>query len=295
MSIDITVNKNYSAEATLALSSSPDLSGAIAGVLRRQATAVGKVWLAVMFVLGYLAVCMQAGSVHWQYADLTRLTVGPKTSSGSGIAMAFDPIWNTPRTHYIGADQHVHELYISGGSWHNADLTALTGGPNAYGSGVTMTFDNRWRGIRTHYIAADRHVHELFLYGTRWQDADLTALTGGPTAYGIGIASTFDPLWNTPRTHYVAADQHVHELFLWGDRWQDADLTKLTGGPSVAYGSGIAIVFDPTLQGIRTHYLANFTNQPVHELYLSGSQWHDANLSALSGGPTGYGNGIAMA
>jgi hypothetical protein len=208
--------------------------------------------------------------------------------------MEFDPIWNTTRTHYIAVDQHVHEFYLNGSRWQDADLTHLTNGPNAYGSGITITFDPRWRGIRTHYIAANRHIHEFFLYGSTWGDADLTALARGPLAYGIGITSTFDPYWNTPRTHYVAADLHVHELFLNGSTWQDADLTAMTGGPRVAYGSGIAMAFDPALNGIRTHYIATGTDQHVHELYLTGSWWRDADLTAIAHGPTAYGSGIAM-
>lgn len=45
----------------------------------------------------------------------------------------------------------------------------------------------------------------------QWQDADLTAITEGPTTAVVAIA--YDPLWNGMRTHYVA-DRHVHELFL---------------------------------------------------------------------------------
>src|SRR5512132_4054236 len=39
---------------------------------------------------------------------------------------------------------------------------------------------------------------------SHWQDADLTALTGGANAAARGIAMTFDPVWKTMRTHYVA-------------------------------------------------------------------------------------------
>jgi hypothetical protein len=66
--------------------------------------------------------------------------------------------------------------------------------------------------IASEFLASG-HVHELFLSGGQWQDADLTALTGGPNA-ALGIGMSFDPIWDGMRTHYLAADGHVHELFL---------------------------------------------------------------------------------
>jgi hypothetical protein len=44
---------------------------------------------------------------------------------------------------YAGADQHVHQLSLSGGAWTDHDLTALTGAP---GSAFTATPDRRPNG-----------------------------------------------------------------------------------------------------------------------------------------------------
>jgi hypothetical protein len=241
----------------------------------------------VVCVSGFCVGTLQAQS-HWQDADLTAITAGP--NANGTIAIAFDPMWGGMRTHYIAsADLHVHELFLSGGHWQDADLTAITGGPSAFGYGIAISFDPAWNGMRTHYVAADLHVHELFLSGGQWQDADLTAITGGPSAYGT-IAIAFDPVWGGMRTHYVARpDFHVHELFLSGSQWQDADLTAITGGAS-DFGSGIAISFDPAWNGMRTHYVA--ADLHVHELFLSGSQWHEADLTA--GGPSANNGSIAM-
>ena len=100
--------------------------------------------------------------------------------------------------------------------WQGADLTTLTGGPSVSGVAIATAFDPVWNGMRTHYVAADRYVHELFLSAGKWQDEDLTKLTGGPNTntYGYAIAMAFDPVWNGMRRHYVALDGHVHELFL---------------------------------------------------------------------------------
>src|SRR5258708_2177513 len=116
------------------------------------------------------------------------------------------------------------------GRWQDADLTALTGGPAASGADMPMVFDPVWNGMRTHYVAQNLHVHELFLNpGGQWQDADLTAITGGPTVAGAGMAMQFDPGWNGTRTHYVAQNLHLHELFFihGGGQWEDAEPTVL--------------------------------------------------------------------
>jgi LGFP repeat/Fungal fucose-specific lectin len=291
-------------------------------------------------VLGFCSLPLQAQS-HWQDADLTALTGGALAAT-AGIATGFDPISKTPRTHYIGSDRHIHELYLFGSRWQTADLTALTGGANAFGTHLVTGFDPAWNTWRIHYIGLDSHIHELYLTGTVWQHADLSSLTNGPTAGGTGIATIFDPLANVSRTHYVASDQHVHELSVSGSQWQDADLTEITGGATngggeiatvydpawkavrvhytsadqhihelslsdgrwqhadltlltggaETYGTAIAARFDPTWNGVRTHYVA--TDQHVHELFLSGSQWQDADLTALTGGASAYWEGIAI-
>src|SRR5687768_15020289 len=87
-------------------------------------------------------------------------------------------------------------------------------------------------------------LFSMAAYAGQWQDADLTAITGGATGEAWSQAIAFDPVWNVMRTHYIGGDQHVHELFLQNGVWQHADLTAITGGPTT-YGRDIAIAFDP--------------------------------------------------
>jgi hypothetical protein len=105
----------------------------------------------------------------WGYADLTAGTGGPpKYNIWSNLAAAFDPQWNAMRVHYVAGDRdnlHVHELFYTGGFWRHADLTAITGGALTSGGPLAMAWDPIWSGMRTHYIGADGHIHELFLPG----------------------------------------------------------------------------------------------------------------------------------
>jgi hypothetical protein len=192
----------------------------------------------------------------------------------------------------VAADYHVHELAYTGVRWWDNDLTQIAGAPNALGGGIGIAFDPVWNFTRTHYVAADHHVHDLFYYDGRWQDADLTMITGGPDADGSALTIAFDPVWQGMRTHYVARDNHVHELFLYNGRWwQDADLTQITGGPN-ALGRGIAIAFDPASNFTRTDYVA--ADYHVHELAYTGGRWNDKDLTP-PGGPNALGGGIAIA
>ena len=75
--------------------------------------------------------------------------------------------------YYIGADQHVHQLYFDNKTWVDQDLTAATKGPEAANGSALSSFDDSY-GEHAYYIGADQHVHQLYFSGT-WVDQDLTA------------------------------------------------------------------------------------------------------------------------
>jgi len=125
----------------------------------------------VYLALGFRVMNLQAQS-HWQHADLTAITEGPGTLNP--IAMAFDPVWQGTRTHYVDDYRHVHELFLSGTHWQDADLTAIAKGADLDGE-LAMAFDPVWQGMRTHYIGSDWHVHELFVSGETPSPSEKTA------------------------------------------------------------------------------------------------------------------------
>jgi predicted heme/steroid binding protein len=148
------------------------------------------------------------------------------------IASVADTINGVLRVHYLGVDRRIHELSISGG-WRDADLSGVTGGPEVMaGSGLASVVDSVNGVFRLHYIAADAHVHELYISGG-WHDGDLTGVGGGPTvAPGTAIASVADTINHVFRIHYAGKDDRVHELSISGG-WRDGDLTGATGGAPV--------------------------------------------------------------
>src|SRR5690242_17440925 len=99
--------------------------------------------------------------------------------------------------------------------------------------------------IRSHFVAADSHMHEVHLDGNGWHDEDLTAQYGGPLVQDGSIALIYDPVNHAIRNHYVGLnDRHVHELYSVAIGWHDADLTAIVGGPDAHWGP-IATILDP--------------------------------------------------
>jgi hypothetical protein len=66
---------------------------------------------------------------------------------------------------YVTDDGHVQELSVRVDSdWTNADLTVLTGAPNAARGRpiVGYSWDKRW-SKQIVYLSNDGHLHELFV------------------------------------------------------------------------------------------------------------------------------------
>jgi 3D (Asp-Asp-Asp) domain-containing protein len=63
----------------------------------------------------------------WHAADPTAAAGGPSAVSGSPVAAQINTIATTDEVFYLGTDQHVHQLWYSGGIWHAVDVTAAAG------------------------------------------------------------------------------------------------------------------------------------------------------------------------
>ena len=79
---------------------------------------------------------------------------------------------------FVGAEGHIHELYIAPGrGWVDNDLTVLAGG---VAPAVGSALDGYWGSDgsqHVNFVGADNHVHELYIAPVRnWVDNDLTLL-----------------------------------------------------------------------------------------------------------------------
>jgi hypothetical protein len=164
---------------------------------------------------------------EWHDFDLTAATGGPKALPVTSVADVADTTQNLIRVNYVGTDSHVHEFYLSGGVWHDFDLTTATGGPQAAnGTPIADVVDTIQHVMRVNYVGADSHVHEFYLAENAWHDFDLTAESGGlPVTNGSSIADVVDTTQTLMRVHYLALVQSRSSA--WGlDRAENSSRSR---------------------------------------------------------------------
>ena len=231
---------------------------------------------------------------NWRHGDLTELTGAPEAAGDPAAYLTdFD---GTARVVYRGEDGHIHELSLprTGPPWELADLTELTGAPDAAGdpAAYLTDFDGTARVV---YRGEDEHIHELWLRpseDSNWRHGDLTQLTGAPDAAGDPAAylTDFD---GTARVVYRGEDGHIHELWYPAStrQWGLGDLTELTGAPDAAGDPAAYLTdFDGTA---RVVYRGE--DGHIHELSLprTGPPWELADLTELTGAPDAAGDPAA--
>lgn len=129
---------------------------------------------------------------------------------------------------YIGTNYHVYQLYTSGGTWVNQDLTAATGAPDS-GPAGSLTGYVAGNVESFVFLDASGHARQIYYNGS-WHASDLTALTGAPVAASSALTSYVASIQSVL---YLSSDGHVHQLYYNGS-WHASDLTALTGAPSAA-------------------------------------------------------------
>lgn len=175
---------------------------------------------------------------------------------------------------------HVHHLWYNNSQWQDQDLTALTNGgiATSYGA-ITAFYTTPNKQLHVYYVDNQaQHVHQLYYNGTSWNEADLTGLTGGPTASAYGISGF--ALGNLQYVFYVGTDNHVHELYYNNANWTDNDITALAGANLASFGAMLAFVTTPNNQ---LHVYYQDQNLDLHQLYFNGTSWSDADLTSITG------------
>lgn len=215
----------------------------------------------------------------WTYRDLTAIYPGPHPAANSKLAAFPFPTddFNANKLslqYFVGANQHVYELTVTG---LYTDLTAATGLASvaAAGTGLTGFF-----GPIVYYIGSNLHVYEL-AGGSSWVRTDLTTTTGGGSAaVGAGLTSFVNS--NGKHIYYVGTNQHLYELYRNSatHQWSNADLTANHGNVLVATNSSITSFTDNTGQSV--FYVA--TNQHVYQMYWNQNNgWSNGDRTASTG------------
>ena len=218
---------------------------------------------------------------QWHHNDLTVLAGAPAAAAGSALDGYQTSFNNQQHVNFIGADNHVHELYFDN-RWHHNDLTVLAGASAAAAGsavdGYETSFNNQQH---VNFVGADNHVHELY-FDNRWHHNDLTVLAGAPAAAAGSALDGYQTSFNNQQhVNFIGADNHVHELYF-DNRWHHNDLTVLAGAPAAAVGSAL----DGYQTSFNNQQHVNFidADNHVHELYFD-NRWHHNDLTVLAGAP----------
>ncbi|MGH2482622.1 MAG: hypothetical protein ACRDHW_23495, partial [Ktedonobacteraceae bacterium] len=228
---------------------------------------------------------LAGGNVSGAFRTLPFPVPGPSGVSVLASTGQFASYWdNQGNEHvdYIGADKHVHTIFLSNNQALNDDLTTESKGAIALPDSALASYIDSAGNQHVNYISADGHVHALISSGSSWTDNDLTALSKGTAAFSGSALDGYLDSASAQHVNYVGTNQHVYELFYSGSSWSDNDLTALSRGIGVASGSTLTGYI-----GSNNTLHVNFigTDQHVHELFFSGG-WSDNDLTVLGRGKT---------
>ncbi len=217
---------------------------------------------------------------RWADNDLTALATAVPPTPASALTSYRLISTNSQHVFFIGTDNHVHELFIDGGSWADNDLTALaTAVPPTPASALTgypLSDDSQ----HVFFIGTDNHVHELFIDGGSWADNDLTALATAVPPTPASALTGYPLSDDSQHVFFIGTDNHVHELSINGGSWADNDLTALAGAVPPTPGSALT---GYPLSTNSKHVFFIGTDNHVHELFLApGGSWLDNDLTALT-------------
>jgi hypothetical protein len=231
--------------------------------------------------------------MNWTDQDLTSTVNAGQPGNATGLSGFDDTTPNQgwgQHAFYIGADQHLHQLFFNSKDWVDQDLTARTGGPQVSNGSSLSSGPNVFAAEYVCYVGVDQHVHLLgFTYATgAWVDQDLTTTASSPMKPVSRGALSFFADNSGLHAFYVGTDQHVHQLYF-GQKWGDQDLTSQTNGPQVATGSGLSSFSDPNPE----HVFYIGADQHVHQLYFNGT-WIDQDLTRLAAAQATASSGSAL-
>jgi hypothetical protein len=235
---------------------------------------------------------MLYNNVGWGDTDLTALTGGPDNASDHLVAFT-----TTPAIHVFYIDiqsAHVHQIFNTNGTnWQDQDLTAITGGTAAAGSGLDgMAGFNIANFDYLYFADGNGHIHQFLYNNFNWTDEDLTALSNTPA---IGnernVAAFVVPGTKKLRVYYqVGTNGHIFQLASTNNvKWTGADLTKKTKGPDPDFQTELAAFVTTPNKQTHVYYVSN---GQMNELLLPtpSTKWQNNNVTSESGG--GYVNSI---
>jgi hypothetical protein len=201
------------------------------------------------------------------FDDPTHLAGAPAAASGSALTSFIDG--GVMHVFYLGTDNHVHELYWTGGTaWHKDDPTSLAGAPVATSGSALTSFVAS--GVMHVFYLNSQNVHELYWNGS-WHTDDPTSQAGAPLdAVGSALTSFANTsgLGDTGmHVMSLGTNEHVYALHsMSSPAWGYFDATLASSGvPGTSNGSKLMSFRDTASGGVRLYFEGQ--NAHVYELY----------------------------
>jgi hypothetical protein len=216
----------------------------------------------------------------WESRDLSALSRGSIPRAGSAL-VAYQGGDRSEHINYIGADRHLHELYLSPvGVWADNDLSALSQAVAPLSDGALSGYMGADGSVHVNFIGTDRHVHELYWFNG-WSDNDLTRLSRAVAPLSSSALSGYMGADGSVHVDFIGTDRHVHELY-WFNGWSDNDLTRLSRAVAPLLSSALSGSMGAD-GSVHVDFIG--TDKHVHTLFWFNG-WSDNDLTALSRGST---------
>ena len=202
--------------------------------------------------------------------------------SGTGLTSYFVAADGSSHVYYVGSDRHIHQLFFSQ-AWGDQDLTALSGAAvlPVTGSALTSFFVDGDGSSHVFYTDTNQHIEQVFFYGDSWINQDVTeAANGVLAANGTGLTSYFVDIDGSSHIYFIGVNQHVYQVFFYGNAWISQDLTAAANGALAAIADGDSSYFVAVDGSSHVYYVGE--NQHVYQLYYTGQNWGNQDLTALS-------------
>jgi RHS repeat-associated protein len=262
---------------------------------------------------------------NWRDDDITAAS-GSATSAYFNLASFAGNATSPKHVFYLNVESgfvryHVHELSSdAGGNWHDRDITAASGGPNAFGtSGLVAFSGNSAFPEHVFYLDTNGHVHEQYSDSAgNWHDQDESVATGAPAAtfnnqngFSSDLSGFFQPGSNAPEhVFYFDANPNtpqigdVHELYSDSSgAWHNQDITVAAGGvPGFGFVTSCP---SPNPSSPEHVFYLGYTNGVLglNHMWVDSSGWHHENthgsgqggLSCLVDTNTGFLHVFAVA
>ena len=171
----------------------------------------------------------------WQNADLNALSgattlmavkgsIGSVMFSGNTVVYLF----------YVGTNQHLIAVLLSGSTWLTGDVTNASGAALAVsGSALTTVATGTTIDLMNFYEGSNQHIYSIYWNGSAgaWQALDFTAFSGATNVAAVQTALT-----NLigPSIFYFGSNQHLDDIYWNGSAYVNADVTSLANTTVVA-------------------------------------------------------------